>query len=159
MKNFTLQNIEIFGLGVDKIMVGGLVFSDDVTDQFLPSASEFLIRNKISNFIQPRSATRTDLAVKELRESILVGSRSKVAVIITDGESFDKTKTKQEVALAKTAGIVFVTVGIDMKPGSGGQTELAQIASFPEANLMITDFNSLKEITEISKLRDILCQG
>lgn len=159
MKNFTLQNIDIFGLGENKIKVGGLVFSDNVGDFFTPTPSYSEIKTKIDNFIQPRSSTRTDLAVKKLRESILVGSRSKVAVLITDGESINRAQTLQEVALAKTFGIVFVTVGIDMKSGSGGQLELAEIASFPEANIMISDFNSLKDITEISKLRDILCQG
>ncbi|CAC5419278.1 unnamed protein product [Mytilus coruscus] len=158
MITFTINNINSFNLGQNYIMVGALVYGSDVTAINPMSDKANLIQEIQSKLIQPRDGTRTDKALETIRSQMvnLPITRSRVAIFITDGESYDKVQTEIQANLAKQQGILIAAFGIDMKPGTDGFNELNTIASSPDLVFLFDSFNSL--ITNITMIKDILCQ-
>lgn len=159
MIDFTINNINSFNLGQNYIMVGALVYGSDVTAINPMGNKANLIQEIQSKLIQPRDGTQTHKALETIRLQMvnLPSTRSRVAIFITDGESYDKVQTEIQANLAKQQGVLIAAFGIDMKPGTGGYNELNTIASSPDLVFLFDSFNSL--ITNITMIKDILCQG
>ncbi|XP_076107294.1 uncharacterized protein LOC143075662 isoform X2 [Mytilus galloprovincialis] len=158
MIDFTINNINSFNLGQNYIMVGALVYGSDVTAINPMGNKANLIQEIQSKLIQPRDGTQTHKALETIRLQMvnLPSTRSRVAIFITDGESYDKVQTEIQANLAKQQGVLIAAFGIDMKPGTGGYNELNTIASSPDLVFLFDSFNSL--ITNITMIKDILCQ-
>ncbi|XP_063396199.1 uncharacterized protein LOC134680860 isoform X2 [Mytilus trossulus] len=158
MIDFTINNINSFNLGQNYIMVGALVYGSDVTAINPMGNKANLIQEIQSRLIQPRDGTQTHKALETIRLQMvnLPSTRSRVAIFITDGESYDKVQTEIQANLAKQQGVLIAAFGIDMKPGTGGYNELNTIASSPDLVFLFDSFNSL--ITNITMIKDILCQ-
>ena len=154
MIEFTIKNIDSFELGNDRIRVGALVYSNNVPSFFNLATDRTYIENQIKSFVQPREGTRTDLAIIKLGE-ILQNSNTKVGVVITDGESLNRTQTIAEAAKLRNVGVTLVAVGIGSLVNV---VELMGIAGSSSLVKMIT-FSDLTSLTMIAEIKQLLCQG
>ena len=154
MIEFTIKNIDSFELGNDRIRVGALVYSNNVPSFFNLATDRTYIENQIKSFVQPREGTRTDLAIIKLGE-ILQNSNTKVGVVITDGESLNRTLTIAEAAKLRNVGVTLVAVGIGSLVNVVEQMGIAGSSSLVK---MIT-FSDLTSLTMIAEIKQLLCQG
>ncbi|KAL4227154.1 hypothetical protein ACF0H5_015127 [Mactra antiquata] len=103
--------------------------------------------------------TSTGVAIANLRTNVftlLAGDRPNVeniAVVLTDGKSFNNTRTVEEAILARQAGIKMLAVGI----GLSDAAELNQIASDPtdENVFSVTDFHDLFTLENVIEAKFI----
>jgi len=156
MINFTIQNIDSFELGNDRIRVGALVYSTSISSNgyFNLITDRTDIETQIKSFVQPKQGTRTDLAIKKLGE-ILQNGDTKVGVVITDGESLNSTQTIIEAEKLRNAGVTMIAVGI----GSLVDTvELRGIAGSTTLTKTIS-FSDLTSVTTLEQINRLLCQG
>ena len=155
--NFTLDIIGSFELGPNKVRVGALVYSTIVPEYFAPSDNSVVVKSRISNFKHPRNSSRTDLALAYMRQNLLKTSRTRVGVIITDGDSKYPPLTKTQALQARTEGITLVAIGIDIKKSD--EPELEAIAGDKSRVKIIDNYSQLKNKTILAEIAASLCKG
>ncbi|XP_071180023.1 protein PIF-like [Mytilus edulis] len=154
--NFTLDIIGSFELGPNKVRVGALVYSTIVPEYFAPSDNSVVVKSRISNFKHPRNSSRTDLALAYMRQNLLKTSRTRVGVIITDGDSKYPPLTKTQALQARTEGITLVAIGIDIKKSD--EPELEAIAGDKSRVKIIDNYSQLKNKTILAEIAASLCK-
>ncbi|XP_052072648.1 protein PIF-like [Mytilus californianus] len=156
MINFTLKIIESFEFGPNKVRVGAMVFSTIIPEYFSPSDNSGAVKSRISNFNHPRNITRTDLAIAYMRQRLLKTSRTRVGVIITDGESSYPNDTKKEAVQARGEGITLVAIGIGIRESD--EAELEAIAGDKSLVKLIDNFRQLENKTILTEIMNLSCR-
>ena len=143
--------------------VGAITFSDHPAEQFaLGSHSTSAgVRASLATVHYTRGTTDLAAAIELVRTRLFGASGDRaearnVAVVITDGESNNRTLTLEAARRAKEEGVVLVTVGV----GSNiDWFELQAIASFPPHRNMflVTGFSTLD--TLIERIGSVACTG
>ncbi|KAL3866043.1 hypothetical protein ACJMK2_043384 [Sinanodonta woodiana] len=148
--NFVNRLIDTFDIGRDKTRIGVSIFSFT----YHPSIDLTTYDNKeslkraVNQTRYLTGGTNTHIALSELRRSGFRNARpnvSRIAIVMTDGQSQDFKKTSDEAQRLKATGVKVFAVGIgkdvDMK-------ELKAIGSDPSDTyvLLANDFNDLDTI-------------
>ena len=140
-------------------------FASDQKLQF--NLNDFESREAIINAISfpySRGSTNTAAAIKYMSDSMFKdpnGDRidsKNVGIIITDGESNDRTETFQMAVEARKNGIELIAVGVNIKSNFGRQ-ELRALASDPDEHNMfhVQNFEALYNLTD--KLVAAVCNS
>ncbi|KAL3866044.1 hypothetical protein ACJMK2_043385 [Sinanodonta woodiana] len=155
--NFVNRLIDTFDIGRDKTRVGVSIFSFT----YQPSIALTTYDNKenlkraVNQTRYLTGGTNTHIALSELRRSGFRNARpnvSRIAIVMTDGQSQDFKKTFEEAQRLKATGVIVFAVGIgkdvDMK-------ELTAIGSEPSDQyvLLANDFNDLDTIYDRLAIR------
>jgi Mg-chelatase subunit ChlD len=156
--------VNLFNIDNGQIRVGVETYADNYKLEFNLNTylTKATVQAAVKNIVYTRGVTNTPAALRYLRTSMLTpaaGARdgvTKVAVILTDGESSNRSATIEEAKAAKQAGIHLISLGIgdwlDMH-------ELYAMASYPTTKNMIQvkNFNQLTQVTEL--IRDAVCDN
>eukprot|EP00079_Xenopus_tropicalis_P026917 XP_012820989.1 PREDICTED: collagen alpha-6(VI) chain-like isoform X2 [Xenopus tropicalis] len=161
MKNFLYTLVNGFDVGLDKIQIGLIQYSDNArTEFFLNSYSNKEdVLKYIQNLKYKGGGTKTGLSLEFMLTqhfSEAAGSRAaegvpQIAVVITDGQAQDSIR---EPAIAvKNAGIILYAIGIK----DAVLSELNEIASDPDDKHVysVADFNALQSISQ--NMIQVLC--
>ncbi|KAH9491822.1 hypothetical protein Btru_029821 [Bulinus truncatus] len=123
--------VDSFVVGPNDTRVGAVVYSRGVTEFVNLQTDADVFRQSVLRFQYPDESTATDLAINkavniltsDLRGSVRVPL---VMIIITDGESDDRAKTRQEANSARTYGINISAIGVGV---DANMTELAALTN------------------------------
>jgi len=162
--NFTANIIDVLINNSPRSAVGVILFSDSANIQFnlqahtnlsaLQSAFRRLpYRGGITNTAK---ALRLLLSTAQDGQLGLRNGSSKIAIVITDGESRNMSATSEAAAELHSSNIFDVyAVGVD----NADQTELGIIASSPELVFFTDDFNSDGLQQLVDAILPQLCAG
>ena len=144
-ENFTRQ----LDIGTDKIWLGVVLYSTNLTDTVQLTGNKNEIIQGISQLKHERLGTNTAEGVLKMTKMLLYGRPGvpKMGVVVTDGISLDPVATRATAQAAMSAGIYMYSVGI------GDQTdksELLGLASDPSNALTFGNFDLLS-LDSISK--------
>lgn len=164
VKNFVIDIVRSLQIGKEQVRVGVLSFNSNVYIRFYLNTyfDQRRMINAISNIRYTGGGTNTHLALRKLRRTAFTdkhGDRKDVhniAIVITDGRSYNSRATKLEAARLKKLGVVMFSIGIGYNLR---QSELIAMASRPvsEHKFTIANFVDLQKIkTEITKK---VCEG
>ncbi|XP_055859957.1 collagen alpha-6(VI) chain-like [Biomphalaria glabrata] len=142
-RQFAAETTQAFTIGSNDVQFGTLIFNSEVfkIHDLNTFSSKSALYNAISNITYSNlSGTYTYRALRKIREDKLFSAQyggrmtSRIVIVMTDGESTDKVKTKDEAALLKKEGVTILAVGIGNEINI---TELRDIASDPAKNVFI----------------------
>ncbi|XP_060067905.1 collagen alpha-1(XXII) chain-like [Ylistrum balloti] len=164
--NFTRDVVSIFDVDSDKTRVGVISFSTKVIEEIglgeIRNKDAVLHQISSSNIFYQGGGTHTADALNLLWTGVFVPGVmrpdvSHIAIVLTDGMSYNMEKTKQEAMEVKKRGISVFVVGIGGDRNVDTQ-ELTDIASEPTENYMfrIANFDALNSIK--SKLANKACK-
>src|SRR6218665_2378079 len=103
----------------------------------------------VSLVSQLRGKTRTDRALQKMRQMMADDKRSgvtQIGIVITDGQSDNRTATRVEAEAAHQAGITMFAVGVGKHVDD---RELGSIASQKGFRFNVESFNGLETIRKI----------
>lgn len=131
------------------------VFTHDVFNYFFLNTytTRAAMIDKLRTTQVIHGGTNTGGALENLYSEVFTPSKGdrvvspNIAVVITDGKSYNSTKTESEAAIVKALGIHVIAVGIGLMDTS----ELHIIASKPTSENVhnVADFNELNTIVGI----------
>lgn len=154
--NFTRDVVSIFDVSSNRTRVGVINFSTKVIEEMglgeITNKDEVLERLTPDNIMYQGGGTHTADALHRLWTSVFVPGVmrpevSHIAIVLTDGMSYNMAKTKQEAIKVKQKGISVFVIGIGGNESVDTQ-ELTDIASQPTQNYMfqIRNFDALNSI-------------
>ncbi|XP_046351467.2 collagen alpha-4(VI) chain-like [Haliotis rufescens] len=151
---FTRDVVSLFDIGPEKTRVGVVLFSTDVYPVFglTQFADKPAVEQAIEGIIQHVGGTQTQKALKHIRErEFKKNARPKVpqiAIVLTDGQSYDRNATVHEAILNHEAGITTFVIGIGL---GVDMTELSDLASDPSSSYLhqIGNYSALQGIKKI----------
>ncbi|XP_021340567.1 collagen alpha-1(VII) chain-like [Mizuhopecten yessoensis] len=154
--NFTRGVISIFDVSAERTHVGVISFSTKVIEEMglgeIKNKDEVLERLTSSNIRYQGGGTHTGDALHSLWTDVFIPGVmrpevSHIAIVLTDGMSYDMAKTKAEAMEVKGRGITVFVIGIGSNMSVDTQ-ELTDIASEPTKNYMfqIANFDVLNSI-------------
>ncbi|XP_062579053.1 matrilin-3-like, partial [Saccostrea cucullata] len=151
IKQFLKATTDGFNIGSNSVRVGIVPFSTSVynTVQLTSFDSNSALKFSISNIPYNSGSTNTSGAIRFARISSF-GSYSrnfvpKIAVIITDGKSNDKSSTLSEAQLLRNNGVIIFSVGV----GDGIDTsELQGMATKTSYVFDVSTFDTLNSIRD-----------
>ncbi|XP_028424312.1 scavenger receptor cysteine-rich type 1 protein M130-like [Perca flavescens] len=152
MKTFLDGMVSNFNIGPDRVQIGLVQYSDNprTTWHLHTHQTKYSMLKAIANLEQLQSQTFTGRALNYILPNNFkpnVGMRAdskKIAVLITDGESYDDVILPSEKL--KDAGIEIYTIGVK----DVNEKELSDIASDPEEihTYYIDNFSSLLHVVD-----------
>lgn len=158
-KEFFKTMVGGFQIGPNNVRMASVTFSTVVHDtfQFNEYNSVERLRNRVLNISYDSGGTNTHLALQYARETSFSYARSgvsKIAVVITDGQSNSRSRTMDEAEKLRNSGVIIFSVGV----GSGvDRTELEGMASKSTYVFDVVTFNALESIRE--RLTKTACEG
>ena len=159
---FTQDVVSIFDVGSDRTRVGVVLFSDSVhpiIDLAKYTAKTSLL-SAIGHLQYIGGGTNTGEALTYVVDKMYnMDEREgvpKVTIVLTDGQSQDKTTTIKEARRAHAAGISIFVIGIG---GNTDESELRAIASQPEDEFLfeIENYSALEHIKHVLAIK--ACEG
>ncbi|XP_067673461.1 collagen alpha-1(XXI) chain-like isoform X2 [Haliotis asinina] len=148
---FTSDVVDLFDIGPQKTRVGVILFSTKEYPVFglTRFTDKPAMERAIEGIIQRVGGTQTQTALQyirehEFKEHVRPGV-PQIAIVLTDGQSYDRSVTVHEATLNHEAGITTFVIGI----GSGvDMTELSALASSPHTTYLhrIGDYSILQSI-------------
>ncbi|CAL1545324.1 unnamed protein product [Lymnaea stagnalis] len=164
MLGFAANISRLFTLGADDVLFSVLSFSDTARRDF--GFTRYLTNAALKQGLLALSyigaGTNTSDALQEARTYSFTpanGARAgvpKVAIVITDGASYNATATATEASNLKNSGVTVIAIGVGMDSNSGAG-ELQAIASSPNLVFQVSDFNVLAAIRDL--LVTTVCQS
>ncbi|XP_033748603.1 collagen alpha-1(XXII) chain-like [Pecten maximus] len=154
--NFTRDVVSIFDVNSNRTRVGVINFSTKVIEEIglgeITNKEEVLARLSPNNILYQGGGTHTANALHRLWDRVFVPGVmrpgvSHIAIVLTDGMSYNMARTKQEAMEVKRRGITVFVIGIGGNESVDTQ-ELRDIASEPTENYMfqIRNFDALNSI-------------
>lgn len=161
MKKFFNGMVDGFQIGRNRVRIGSVPYSSSVHNTFQLNSymSKSELKKKISEIPYDSGGTNTADAIKYVRiisfsRSYSRSSVAKIAVIITDGRSNDKSKTLSEARALRNSGVTIISVGV----GDGvDASELRGMASKESYVFDVSTFRALDSIRK--KLTETTCEG
>ncbi|KAH9492718.1 Collagen alpha-4(VI) chain [Bulinus truncatus] len=157
MLGFVRDVVANFDISPKLTRVGFMTFSD--SPKLVFNLDAYSRKRELMDAISPSvikyslGGTNTAEALRDVRKfGFLVAPRdgvTKIAVVITDGQSWDEKETRKQATLLKDYGVMVYAIGVGK---SVKDDELEAIASSPREEFVfnVDDFSAL------SQLRDIL---
>lgn len=148
-----------FQIGPNNVRMASVTFSSTVHDtfNFVSHNSAYSLIRRIQSIPYDSGGTDTEYALKYARETSFGYARSgvsKIAVIITDGQSDSKPGTLNEASKLRNSGVTIFSVGV----GDGvDRSELKGMASRSSYVFDVATFNALDSIRE--RLTKTACEG
>ena len=163
---FVSNVIDIFDVTPNRTRIGMGTFSDYYTPQF--SFKDYSNKTEMSQVIietkQKMGGTNTADAIREMREkefnpNVARQDVAHIAIILTDGKSWDPKETALQAKLTKEKGIYIFAIGIGNDVDSN---ELHSIASSSEDDraqfvFHVKNFDALGSIKNILAIKT--CEG
>lgn len=154
---FVHDTVTNFDIGEDLTRVGVMTFSDD--PRIVIALDSYNNKKDLLKAISPSvvkytlGGTNTADAIRDVRKIGFSASPredvTKIAVVITDGQSWNERETKKQAALLKDSGVMVYAIGV----GKGvKKEELEAIANDPKEDYV---FN-VDGFSALSELRDVL---
>lgn len=160
LKEFLAQIIADSDVNSGRFRFALTLFNHDVFNEFYLhtyNTSSAMIQH-IQQMPLRSGGTYTGQALANLRTHVFVppGDRpgaDNIAIVLTDGHSFDNALTAQQALQARQVGIKLIAVGI----GLHNTSELVQIASEPTNDnvFSVTDFDHLFTLEDVIEARFI----
>lgn len=100
------------------------------------------------NITYDHGGTNTHLALDLMKQQFTSNvNNPKVAILLTDGSSFEQAKTFQSAYNAKRDGVVMFVIGIG---DDVNKNEASQISSSPDAKYLfqVSDFGALQSVAD-----------
>ncbi|OWF49641.1 cartilage matrix protein-like [Mizuhopecten yessoensis] len=154
--SFVQQVIDYLDVSVDLTHVGALTFSNNATMRF--PLNQFTNKDELKSAVKAidwrGGNTFTNEALKMLKNdgfAVANGARKGVAhigIIITDGNSTNPYKTREEAAQVLNKGIYMFAIGV----GSVYRPELNTLASDPNSDFVFT----VENLGALNKIKEIL---
>lgn len=148
-----------FQIGSQNVRMASVTFSTSIHDtfQFGSFNSAYSLQQRINTIPYDSGGTNTHLALKYARETSFSYARSgisKIAVVITDGQSNSRSETLDEASRLRNSGVIIFSVGV----GSGvDRSELEGMTSKSTYVFDVVAFNALDSIRE--RLTKTACEG
>ena len=151
----------MFDIGADRTRVGVITFGNTPVVQFdldTITRKSYML-DKISRIWQSGGGTYTAEALDKMTELMVAKARknvTKVAIIITDGDSHIPEQTARAAVAARATGMHLFAIGV----GPNVKTkELNDIASDPDDQYVFAaaNFDALDEIKDLLAIRT--CEG
>lgn len=146
-REFLANLTDGFDIGPERTRIGVVTFADDYTSRFHLDAfkSNAEVKAALQRIDQKTGGTRTDLALKYIREKMLAKSRAdvpRIVILVTDGVSSQQQQTTEQSALLKSENVTILVVAISSQIN---WDEINSIASDPLAKHVfgIKSFNDL----------------
>ncbi|CAG5120046.1 unnamed protein product [Candidula unifasciata] len=156
MLGFVRDVVASFDIGRDLTRVGVMTFSD--TPRLVIGLDSYTNKQDLLQAISPQivrytlGGTNTAEALQDVRkngfhESITREGVVKIAIVITDGQSWNEKKTIKEAELLKENGVKVYAIGVGK---AVKQEELEGIANQPKEEFVfsVNDFGALSEIKD-----------
>lgn len=149
-KEFFKTMVGGFQIGSQNVRMASVTFSTSIHDtfQFGSFNSAYSLQQRINTIPYDSGGTNTHLALKYARERSFSYARSgisKIAVVITDGQSNSRSETLDEASRLRNSGVIIFSVGV----GSGvDRSELEGMASKSTYVFDVVAFNALDSIRE-----------
>ncbi|XP_023560248.1 collagen alpha-5(VI) chain [Octodon degus] len=151
MVNLTVHLVKKADVGRDRVQFGALKYSDD--PEILFYLNTYSTSSEITENLRRRRATAGNTyTAKALKHSNILfreehGSRIKqnvkqMLVIITDGESHDRSELSSTAQQLRDKGITVLAVGV----GKANQEELEMMAGHRNNTIHVDNFDKLKDI-------------
>ncbi|KAK6972677.1 matrilin-3 [Biomphalaria glabrata] len=155
---FTVSNaVNGLSIGVNETRVGAVVYSKDVTVSIPLQTDVYMFKQKVNASDYPDESTATDLGIAAAVDLLTSQRRTNVStvmIIITDGESDDKLKTKQAAQYARSLGINIWAVGVG---DAISENELYDLATNRQLQTSIhKDYVQLSE--QLKNLTTLACE-
>ncbi|CAI9719093.1 Hypothetical predicted protein [Octopus vulgaris] len=154
MKSFVENVATNLPVGSDSVHVGLLKYGFGVYEEFDLNTYQdpSSLKNAIEEVGYEGGMTNTHKALDYLRTNSFTAAKGdredapNIAILITDGKSFDKEKTKETAERLKAAGVTVFSIGVE----NAVQEELEDIASKPSSEYVFyaENFSGLDEIKE-----------
>ncbi|XP_012942445.2 collagen alpha-1(XX) chain [Aplysia californica] len=148
--DFAANLTQNFDLGPDDVRFGGVIFSD--TAEKLFDLKDYSDHENLSQAIKKAKymgkMTSTDLALTMVAHGMFEkvnGGRDnarKIVIVMTDGESTFRDKTKTAADKLKKQGVTIISIGI----ADAKEQELKDIASGPDDVFQVAGFSALDRI-------------
>lgn len=152
---FLRDVIKGFSIGKDKTRVGVMTFSD--TPRLVIGLDDYVTKKSLLAAVTPRvvrytlGKTNTAAAIRDVRkygfhETVKRGSDvARIAVVITDGKSWDEVETKEQAQKLRDTGVTVYAIGVGKEVK---EVELESIANSPMENFVfsVDDFAALSEL-------------
>ncbi|XP_052832692.1 collagen alpha-1(XII) chain-like [Octopus bimaculoides] len=161
---FLKSFVGYFAIGKNDVRFGAVTFGNKVIMGNTFGLSQYTNKNRLEervsqiNFRQDDgSSTQTNLAIKYARETLFKDTRhyaKKIAIVITDGESTDSLKTKEEASEMRKDGIVILAIGVGK---NASKEELLTITGKENYVFEIDEYSKLKTIKK--ELTKLACKG
>ncbi|XP_059167600.1 collagen alpha-1(XII) chain-like [Physella acuta] len=151
--NFTIELASHLIVGPKDVLFGAVIFSRDAQKLFDLKDNPTIesLTEALRNMPYLNSTTRTDKALNLVNTAGMfrhkAGARknsTKLAIVITDGESDNPTLTAAAAEKLKAKDIDIIAVGID----NAEESELLAIASDPKNVFLANSFDALKQIAD-----------
>lgn len=157
IRRFLHAFVEGLDIGEKMVRVGLAQFSDRPHQEFLFTAKETkedLLRNLLAITYRKGGPKRTGLALDFIRNNYFSQARqdvSKIAIVITDGESSDAVQGAAQ-ELRKEGVVVFV-----IETGSANNAQLQAIANSPQKEFLYSMDNYQNLLVLIENVRRRVC--
>ncbi|KAH9491827.1 hypothetical protein Btru_029846 [Bulinus truncatus] len=151
--------VDSFVVGPNDTRVGAVVYSRGVTEFVNLQTNADVFRQSVLRFQYPDESTATDLAINKAVNILTSDLRGSVRVplvmtIITDGESDDRAKTRQEANSARSYGINISAIGVGV---DANMTELAALTN--NGIYQTYHLNNVQELTQqLQNLTELSCK-
>ncbi|XP_064612874.1 uncharacterized protein LOC135476692 [Liolophura sinensis] len=144
-QHYVRREVEALNVFDDGANVAVIVYSDDVSDviPFNSNTNVDQLENDIMKLKQPRLGTNTASALREAAKLYKAHGRpdaTKIVVLITDGDTRNKSPPRLEAKALKDNNISIVAVGVGPETDD---TELKALASKPEFVKKVENFPAL----------------
>ncbi|KAM6161014.1 LOW QUALITY PROTEIN: collagen alpha-5(VI) chain [Erethizon dorsatum] len=162
MVNLTVHLVKKADVGRDRVQFGALKYSDN--PEILFYLNTYSTGSAITENLRTRRATAGNTyTAKALKQSNILfreehGSRIKqnvkqMLIIITDGESHDRSELSSAALQLRDKGITIFAVGV----GKANQDELEMMAGHKNNTFHVNNFDKLKDI--YLPLQEIMCSN
>ncbi|XP_048238948.1 collagen alpha-1(XII) chain-like [Haliotis rufescens] len=155
---FVSDVVKDFDIGPADTRVGLVTFADNVTSVF--GLNTCTTRDELQKAISPDNIvytggrrTNTADAIAYVRDvgfsrDVARKGVTKMAVVVTDGMSYDPILTAKEAKVAKDSGIFIFAIGPSIEP-----VEMKALGSHPEERFVfhVNNFDALADVTDILK--------
>lgn len=163
--DFVRNIVSHLSISPDHSLVSVLTFANNVSPRFSLVAhyDQQSLLSAISRLnLKSGGGTNTHLGLQYLRETTFAASNrarndaAMIAIVITDGNSNDKAKTRNMARMLRDIGVNVFAIGVG---SSVAMSELNDIASKPNGEhvFRVDNYNALMQITE--KLEKSVCVG
>ena len=138
VEDFTRQ----LDIGTDKIWLGLVLYSTNLTQTIQLTGNKNEILQRISQLKHERLGTNTAAGILKMSELLLYGRPNvpKLGVVVTDGQSLEPTLTRATARAAMDAGVDMYSVGIGDQID---KSELQGLASAPNMSITFDNFDKL----------------
>ncbi|XP_055863251.1 cartilage matrix protein-like [Biomphalaria glabrata] len=151
--DFLKDYLEEFDISKDNVRVAIILYGDGLYTQDAFNLTTFNTKEDVISAIGrinqvEGGQTKTDMGINYMREvqlnaAVVRPGVTRIGLVITDGDSFNKTATAEEAKAARKSGIQMFAVGVGSQVG---QTELRNIAGDMSRVSKVDNYGQLKNL-------------